>query len=189
VFKHIVTHEVAYESLSYATRAQLHEQLAQYLETISFKMPVLDTLAYHYEKSNNLLKKIEYLRKAGDAARATFANDAALDYYTRLWPLLTNIDEKMHLQLKWGTVLELMGQWEQAEAHYQAALELSQTCSEPIEKSISAAHCQFALGKLYRQRGDYSTALEWLERARVGLAALDNQKDLSETLIEIGYTH
>ena len=33
LFKHVVTQEVAYESLAYATRAQLHEQLAQYLET------------------------------------------------------------------------------------------------------------------------------------------------------------
>ena len=33
LFKHIVTQEAAYESLAYATREQLHEQLAQYLET------------------------------------------------------------------------------------------------------------------------------------------------------------
>jgi adenylate cyclase len=32
LFKHIVTHEVAYESLPYAMRAQLHEQLARFLE-------------------------------------------------------------------------------------------------------------------------------------------------------------
>lgn len=32
LFKHIVTHEVTYESLPFATRAKLHEQLAAYLE-------------------------------------------------------------------------------------------------------------------------------------------------------------
>jgi len=32
LFKHIVTHEVTYESLPFATRARLHEQLAAYLE-------------------------------------------------------------------------------------------------------------------------------------------------------------
>jgi predicted ATPase len=31
LFKHIVTHEVTYESLPFATRAKLHEQLARYL--------------------------------------------------------------------------------------------------------------------------------------------------------------
>jgi adenylate cyclase len=33
LFKHIVTHEVTYESLPFATRARLHEQLAVYLES------------------------------------------------------------------------------------------------------------------------------------------------------------
>src|SRR5678815_3105399 len=32
LFKHIVTHEVTYESLPFGLRAQLHEQLARYLE-------------------------------------------------------------------------------------------------------------------------------------------------------------
>ena len=34
LFKHIVTHEVTYESLPFATRARLHEQLAVYLENL-----------------------------------------------------------------------------------------------------------------------------------------------------------
>jgi hypothetical protein len=45
LFKHIVTHEVAYESLSYARRASLHEQLAHYLERIDASVV---TLAQHY---------------------------------------------------------------------------------------------------------------------------------------------
>src|SRR5678815_6118920 len=32
LFKHIVTHEVTYESLPFGLRAQLHEQLARFLE-------------------------------------------------------------------------------------------------------------------------------------------------------------
>src|SRR4029079_13720275 len=32
LFKHVITREVAYESLAYATRAGLHEQFARYLE-------------------------------------------------------------------------------------------------------------------------------------------------------------
>jgi len=32
LFKHIVTYEVAYESLAYATRATLHEEYARFIE-------------------------------------------------------------------------------------------------------------------------------------------------------------
>ncbi len=32
LFKHILTQEVAYETLSFATRAMLHDQIGQYIE-------------------------------------------------------------------------------------------------------------------------------------------------------------
>jgi predicted ATPase len=57
LFKHIVTHEVTYESLPFATRAKLHEQLAKYLETVG---AAADTIAFHYGRSDNTAKKREY---------------------------------------------------------------------------------------------------------------------------------
>lgn len=82
LFKHIVTQEVAYESLAYATRAQLHEQLAQFIEELGADR-YLDLLAFHYGRSQNVAKQREYFRKAGHAAAATYANDVALEYYSR----------------------------------------------------------------------------------------------------------
>jgi predicted ATPase len=54
LFKNIVTHEVTYESLSFATRAKLHEQLARYLENMGTS---LDSIAYHYGRSENTEKQ------------------------------------------------------------------------------------------------------------------------------------
>lgn len=97
LFKHIVTHEVTYESLPFALRAQLHEQLAVYLERIG--APV-EMIAQHYGRSNNQGKQREYWLKAGDAAHEAFANEAALDYYERLFPLLSEPREQASLYLK-----------------------------------------------------------------------------------------
>lgn len=83
LFKHIVTHQVAYESLAYATRAELHEAYASFLETHEELGRVLDLLAYHYDHSENLDKRREYLRHAGQSAAARFANVEAVDYLTR----------------------------------------------------------------------------------------------------------
>ncbi len=96
LFKHIVTHEVTYESLPFATRAQLHEQLALFLEEIG--APV-DAIAHHYGLSHNCAKQQEYWLKAGDAAIGAFANEAALDYYGRLAPL-SDPQEQAELHLK-----------------------------------------------------------------------------------------
>jgi class 3 adenylate cyclase len=97
LFKHIVTHEVTYESLPFATRAHLHEQLAMYLEGIN--APV-DAIAHHYDLSNNAAKQREYWLKAGDAAYDAFANEAALEYYRRLSPALMSPQEQADLNLK-----------------------------------------------------------------------------------------
>jgi len=82
LFRHIVTHQVAYESLAHATRTNLHERFAAYLEA---RQPerILDLIAYHYRNSNNVAKKREYFLKAGQAAAARFANLDAIDYFTQ----------------------------------------------------------------------------------------------------------
>jgi class 3 adenylate cyclase/tetratricopeptide (TPR) repeat protein len=184
LFKHLITQEVTYESLPYATRELLHERLAGWLEmTISAPLP-LDLLAYHYAHSNNLEKKREYLLKAGDAAREAYANETALDYYAQLPPLLTSPTQQVELHLKWGAVLEPMGKWEQAENHYRKGLE----CTDPQDQ-LRIARCQFALGKLCRQSGAYPVALEWLEQARLKWVALNDGVGLCQTLIEIGVVY
>ncbi len=68
LFKHIVTQEVACESLSYTTRAHLHELLARFLEETYSVNPPIELLTHHYSQSNNLTKKREYLHRSGDAA-------------------------------------------------------------------------------------------------------------------------
>ncbi len=85
LFKHIVTHEVTYESLPFATRARLHERLAAYLETRgAVTTSILDAIAYHYGLSDNTHKQREYFQKAAEAAQAVSAYSAAAEYLTRL---------------------------------------------------------------------------------------------------------
>lgn len=106
LFKHIVTHEVTYESLPFATRAKLHEQLAAYLERqiaagVLTEASMLDTLVYHYERSDNPAKQRAYLKKAGQAALDVCASNTARDYFVRLLELTPESDpERSALALK-----------------------------------------------------------------------------------------
>lgn len=183
LFKHIVTHEVTYESLPFATRARLHEQLARYLESIvgaTRESPLLDTITYHYLRSENKEKQIEYLRKAGEAAQKSYANDAALEYYGELLPLLMDDKEKTQIYLKRGELLELMGKWDDAETDYLAALD---SAKDEIALKASA---QFALGKLNSLRGEFGPALEWLGQAKEARTKLEDKAGLAQALIETG---
>jgi adenylate cyclase len=181
LFKHIITHEVAYQSLPFATRARLHEQLADYLETTYADMPPVELLAFHYRQSHNVPKQRYYLRQAGEIAQHNFANDAALTYYGWLLPLLVDPSEKVEIHLKRGAVLELTGNWDAAETDYQSALTLAQ---RPSDK----ADAKFSLGKLQRIRGDYDMAISWLAEAQTEYQDTNNQTGVVQSYIEIGST-
>lgn len=183
LFKHVVTQDVIYDSLPYATRAWLHEAFAAYLEIASPAELPLDQLAYHYERSENIPKRIHYLRQAGEAAQAAYANAAAIEYYARLLPLLAGEPEagiQVHLRL--GSVTELLGEWEEALGHYTNGLELA----ERAARRNAAAGCQLALGKLQSRRGSYEAARQWLEQARAGFERQGDLHGLSVALAELG---
>ena len=179
LFKHIVTQEVAYESLPFATRALLHDQLAQFIEH-SFPDDLeqnLDLLAFHYERSNNEPKKREYLLKAGEAAQANYANFAAIDYYQKILPLLPET-EKIKVMLNLGRVLELVGKWDEAEALYQRALEKAAELNNRQEM----AFVQAAMGELLRKQGLYAEVPRWLDGALEGFEEVGDQAGVGQVL-------
>lgn len=189
LFKHIVTQEVTYESLSYEMRARLHEHLAQYLEKTVFPThpPLLNLLAFHYGRSENKAKQREYFQKAGEAAQAAYANDTALEYYERLFPLVEP-DKQVEILLKKGAVRELTGHWEEAQADYERGLALAQDITDG-RKNAASARCYQALGVMCRWRGEYEGAMEWLENARQAWETLGEPYELIQTLVHIGIIH
>ncbi len=183
LFKHIITREVAYESLSFATRELLHEQLGWFIEQ-SYSDALdqyIDLLAYHYDHSQNVPKRREYLGKAGEAAQSSFANDAAIDYYHRLLPLLTE-SEQLDVMLKLGQVMELIGKWSEAQNLYHAALELV----ERTNNRYAQPRCQRAMGELLKKQGEYVAAANWLDQARRGFDELHDTVGMGQTFTEIG---
>ena len=126
LFKHIITQEVAYETLSYATRAQLHELLARYLEALYPDDPPLDALTFHYNRSENLPKKREYLRKSAAAAYAVYSNETAIEYYEQSLNLSPKPDEAVDIHLKCGEILQTIGKRSEAREHFESALHIAE---------------------------------------------------------------
>jgi adenylate cyclase len=183
LFKHILTQQVAYETLSFATRAMLHDQIGQYIEKTYQEVldQYTDLLAYHFEHSENLPKKREYLLKAGEAAQAAYANAAAITYYRQVLILLPE-DQRVTVMLKLGQVFELVGEWENAEEINREA----ETLASRLNDSQLQAQAQQALGWLLRKRGRYAEAESWLARAHDRYEQLNDHAGLSHALADIG---
>ncbi len=162
LFNHVVTQQVAYESLPYATRSVLHERAGRYIEAA--EGPQLALLAHHYWLSGDEAKKREYLQLAGEAAQAEYANDSAIEYYQRLVPLVAP-SERGALLRRLAKVLELTGDRDEAGKAYVEALELAG------DDTGEAAWAQAGLGELARKNGRFDEAADWLDRARRGFEA------------------
>lgn len=179
LFRHIVTQEVSYESLPFATRYLLHDQLAQFIER-KFNDSLdqyIDLLAFHYEHSNNEPKKREYLLRAGEVAQANYSNQAALNYYQRVLKLLAD-DEQVKVMLKIGQVLELVGRWDEARDLYEIAI----VQARQMQDRRAEARVQVAMGELLRKRGLYDEASKRLSSAREGFEAVDDPAGVGQVL-------
>lgn len=183
LFKHILTQEVAYETLSFATRARLHDQIGQYIERTYRESldQYVDILAFHFMRSENREKQREYLLKAGEAAQADYSNAAAITYYQQVLPLLPEA-EQISVMLRLGQVLELVGQWEEAQEINRQAEALAGELGDTQKR----AQAQQALGWLLRKRGEYADAETWLVRARDSYQQLGDHAGVSHSLANIG---
>jgi adenylate cyclase len=179
LFKHIVTQEVAYESLPYATRALIHDQIGAVIEQQSADMidQVLDILAYHYSRGTNREKQREYLLRAGERAQADYANNAAIDYYERVLPL-TSDERRISVTRRLAQVFELLSQWDAATTHYQQAMQLATQAGD----RVAHAWVETAFGELLRKRGQFAEAAEYHARALMAFKELNERTGIAQVL-------
>jgi class 3 adenylate cyclase len=84
-FRHGLVQEVAYGTLVEARRRELHLRVGNALLELHGDSPaeVYGLLARHFAEADEPERAAEYLLKAGDAARAAYADDEAIGVYRR----------------------------------------------------------------------------------------------------------
>ncbi|MFQ5946417.1 MAG: adenylate/guanylate cyclase domain-containing protein, partial [Anaerolineae bacterium] len=83
MFKHALTHEVAYNSLLVQRRRELHRLIGLAVEEFYADRLAeqYEVLAYHFSKGEEWAKALEYLLKAAEKAAKAFANREAVALY------------------------------------------------------------------------------------------------------------
>jgi class 3 adenylate cyclase/predicted ATPase len=121
IFKHIITQEVAYETLLFAQRRQLHRSVAQWYER-RFGAPTADALTaplapyypllvYHWHQAGDEGRERDYAALAAKWAAGQFANVEAAGYFTRALELTSSADMAARYDLLLGRemVNDLLG--------------------------------------------------------------------------------
>lgn len=183
IFRHVLTHQVTYESQPYALRAELHGHFGHFLEE-EYAGEIdrnVDLLAHHFDRSEEMQKRRAYLLQAAEQAQAEYANDAAISYYQRLLSLLQD-DDKVAVMLKLGQVYEVVGEWDRESALFDEGLKIAARLND---RHGNARLCA-AMGTLSRKRGEIAQSAEWLEQARRGFDRANDSQGIADVLKELG---
>jgi ABC-type transport system substrate-binding protein/class 3 adenylate cyclase len=121
-FRHGLLQEVAYARLLEARRRELHLAVGHALEGL--QPEAYGLLAYHFEEANEPEPAARYLVAAGDAARALYANDEALDHYRRALGFLDRLGDQgsaRNTLLKIGLTHHLAFEFDDASQAFERA--------------------------------------------------------------------
>jgi predicted ATPase len=94
-FKHVLTQDVAYHSLSQARQRALHERTARAIEALAGERLAehYGELAHHYRRSGNSQQAVVYLQRAGQQAADRSAYREAITHLTQALKLLPSLPE------------------------------------------------------------------------------------------------
>jgi class 3 adenylate cyclase/tetratricopeptide (TPR) repeat protein len=131
MFKHALTHDVAYSTLLVERRKSLHRIVASAIEELYEDRLAehYETLAHHYRQAEDWEKAFDFLVKAGDKAAAAFASHEAAEFYrgaidvsARLGP--EALREAALIHEKSGLVCSSIGDLEAAAHEFNRMIEI-----------------------------------------------------------------
>ncbi|MFL5804433.1 MAG: tetratricopeptide repeat protein [Roseiflexaceae bacterium] len=189
LFKHALTRDVAYESILYARRRELHRRVAQQIEQLHPHRldEQLALLARHYLLAEDWDPAFDYHLRAGRQAQSRHANREAITLYERALQIadfrLQIRDAQsaiIELNEQLGIIHALIGEYDAALARYQAALDqLQQQPGTPVDELVRLHH---HIARVYEKRAEFETAFEWIERA-MALAGASDSQELARCLL------
>ncbi len=189
VFKHNLERDLVAQMIDVERRRRYHRVAAGWLELklVERSEEHLDLLGQLHERAGEPRRAAGFYLAAANEARNRFANVQAVDLYQRALGLLGDDDAVLgidgHHDL--GGVLALMGDADAAEVQFSEMLRLAWRFDHPAK--AGAAHSR--LGRIQRQRGDFTRALAHFQAASVLFERAGDLRGVAGVLGDVGIVH
>lgn len=133
IFRHALVQDATYESLLRADRRTLHQAVGRTLENLYMDRleEIAATLAFHFEKAEELDKAVAYLILAGESASRVYAVGEAIELFghaLEIFPPSISSEKLRHLYSQYGRVLELAGRFDAVVDVYE------RMCAEGVKR-------------------------------------------------------
>jgi tetratricopeptide (TPR) repeat protein len=170
VFKHALVQDVAYHSLPLRARRKLHERIGDTIEQLYADRleEFYETLAHHYQNSQNWDKAYQYLKLSGDKAARSCANREALQHYRDAIDVLNKQDKnqdrqarELETRLAMDGVLRGLDYPEGSLVNLQEAEKIAKELGDAISKAITLSK----MGWYHVYRGNAALGIKQAEAA------------------------
>jgi tetratricopeptide (TPR) repeat protein len=166
IFRHAVTQDVAYQSLLAQRRKELHGAIGRaiedlYADRLEKHAPIL---AYHYARSGQQEKAVEYALIAGDQAARLYANAEATSYYEQALTMVRELppgSQDHCSEIDAALKLAAVGMTRQHIERDRRNLERARNLAEQLQDERRLAKALYWLGRLQYVLGDSAAAIEY----------------------------
>ncbi len=194
IFKHMLTQEIAYDSLLLKRRKEIHEKIGRAIEILypDRLEEHHELLAYHYARSANTDKAVEYLDLANQKAAKLHAMEEANVYFDEAMALLDTLPEteenrqrRISLLVNQGIVFMLL--FKNPE-YYDLLIRYEPMARELENQELLGAfyarlgHCEFSFGH-------YDQAIQTLTKAAELAEASGNVEEAGYAYVFWEFSH
>ncbi len=197
-FKHILTQEVAYESLLFNKRKNLHRTAGSVIEDIygNDLKGQAEILAHHFTAGEAWENALPHLKVSGDKAKSVYSNQAALDYFSKYTGI---IEEKLprlaerngsvrkiflDIFLESGEILRITNRMDEAEKIYNRLFDWSSSLEEIRYQALAKNFT----GQIYTTKGMFENSMKFLDEANILAEKTDDPVLLSRVEYQMGFT-
>ncbi len=176
-FKHVLTQEVAYETLLRKRRRELHRQIGGAIEELYAARldEHVELLTHHFAQAEEWDKAARHGHRAGDKATSLSQFLVAAQFHERTFEWLLHLPETQPrnermvdalLQLSWASAS--LGKWEEMEA----AMHSAEPLATQLDDRVRMGFVKMAFGNKHQYTGNaaaaesfYSDALRYMEES------------------------
>jgi class 3 adenylate cyclase/tetratricopeptide (TPR) repeat protein len=189
MFKHALTHEVAYNSLLFQRRKELHRLIALAIEELyADRLPEhFEVLGYHFFRAEDWAKALDYLRKAAEKATRAYANREALALLGQALEAARQLGERIPIQTSMAIhearadLCQALGDFGQAHAESVSRLDLARRCGDRGQEAAAWS----ARGVATPGGHDFGRAVEESRKAIAIAQPLANGQALSRAHLNL----
>ena len=189
-FQHVVTQQVAYDTLLFEQRRDLHRRIAGWYEqTYAGHLgPHVPLLVVHWNRAGHGEKECEYCRLAGEQAAARHANAEAEIYLTRALELIDELDRRgnperrLEVLHQRARIFGLLGRVEDERADLARLLPMAVASEEAWKRG--EAHLLWS--DFHRRCGKFEESKDQAELALGAMEEVDHPGGQARALTHIG---